>query len=213
MNLQVYEGYLGSGKTLGMSINAKYWQEMSGCTLYSNYGLSGSKPFTSMHDFLDVAKQPSSIICLDEAHVDLDARSFSTNHVKFFTQVSFYLRKLRCSLFITSPLFDNLDTRIRGITNIFVHVSKDKNYFYYPMYDIQSLKYLGTKKIRKENAFAIASQLYDTNALVTPITIPNTKEEYNKFLDELKQCTLDYQEQAVGVARRTTTDARIEVGI
>ena len=51
MNLIMIDGYLGSGKTLGMSLKALQWQQKSGCTLFSNYGLKGSIPFTSFADF------------------------------------------------------------------------------------------------------------------------------------------------------------------
>lgn len=200
MNIVVFEGYLGAGKTLGASILAKYYQEKSGCTLYSNYGLAGSKPFTRMEDFLDVAQQPSSIIVWDECHVDLDSRSFSSNHVKFLTQIAFYLRKMRCTLIITSPMFENLDSRIRGITNILVQVQKGKEYFYYPFYDIQSGKYLKTKKIKKEDAFRIASDIFPTYAMVTPIEVPSKKEEYESFLHVLKQTSDNFNKTRRGVA-------------
>jgi ATPase family associated with various cellular activities (AAA) len=192
MNVMIFEGYMGAGKTLGASILAKYYQERSGCALYSNYGLVGSKPFKSIEDFLSIAQEPSSILVLDEAHIDLDARSFSTNHVKFFTQLSFYLRKLRCTLIITSPLFENLDSRIRGVTNVLIRVHKDKDYFYYPMYDVQSLKPLKTLKIHKKKAFAIAGNLFSTEAMVTPIYVPDKKGDYFDFLEQLKQTSDEY---------------------
>ncbi len=126
MNVMVFEGFLGSGKTFGMSLFAKYYQEKMTvhCTVITV--LIGSKPFVNLDTFHDIAKEESSILNLDEGHIDLDARSFSSNSVKFFSQLSYYLRKLRCTLFITAPSFDDLDSRIRGITNVLVRVSNDK---------------------------------------------------------------------------------------
>lgn len=186
MNFMVLEGFLGAGKTLGASILAKYYQERSGCALYSNFGLKGSKPFTSLEDFKEIAKEKSSILILDEAHVDLDSRSFSSNHVKFFTQVSYYLRKLRCTLIMTSPSFTDLDSRIRGITNIYIRVNKDSKSFHYKMYDEQSKRYLKTMRINQKDAFAVAHQIFDTYSMVTPIEVPAKKEDFTVFLNELK---------------------------
>lgn len=192
MNFFVFEGFLGAGKTLGASIYAKLYQERSGCTLYSNYGLIGSKPFTSLSDFKDIAVQDSSILVLDEAHIDLDARSFSTNHVKYFTQLSYYLRKLRCTLILTSPSFADLDSRIRRITNVLSFVTNDSRNFYYELYDIQSNKYLRTMQIKKEDAFRVADQIFDTTSMVVPVEIPSKKEEFNILLDEIKTLSDNY---------------------
>lgn len=197
MNFIAFTGFLGSGKSLGASIFAQYYREKSGCALYSNCGVIGSKPFTCMDDFKKIALESSSILVLDEAHMDLDARSFSSNHVKFFTQVSYYLRKLRCTLILTTPNFSDLDSRIRGITNILAFVRNDSNYFYYEMYDVQSERYLRTYKIQKSNAFMVANKLYDTYSMVTPISIPSSKNDFTDFLEELKVLSENYYKNAV----------------
>lgn len=186
MNFMVFQGYLGSGKTLGASIFSKYYVERSGCALYSNYGLKDSKPFTSLLDFKEIAKERSSILVLDEAHMDLDARSFSSNHVKFFTQLSYYLRKLRCTLIMTSPSFSDLDSRIRGITNILVFVEKNSVNFNYELWDVQSGKYLKTMRINQQDAFSISNQIFDTSGMVTPVEVPNKRDDFTDFLEELK---------------------------
>lgn len=191
MNVVVFEGALGTGKTNGAVVFANYLKACSPkISLYSNFGMKDSKPFTSLYDFLDIADNFSSVVVLDESHVDLDSRDFSTNHVKFFSKTSFYLRKARCTLIMTSPLYENLDTRIRGITNMLCVVRKDKKYFYYDMYDVQSDKFLKTKKIRQQVAFDL--NLYDTNAIVTPVEVPESKEKFNEFLVELKNKTETY---------------------
>lgn len=192
MNFMIFEGFLGAGKTLGASIFAVHYQQKSGCALYSNFGLKGAKPFSSLDDFKEIAKEKSSILVLDEAHMDLDARSFSSNHVKFFTQVSYYLRKLRCTLIMTSPSFSDLDSRIRRITNIYVSVTKDFRNFYYEMHDIQSNKYLRTMQINQQDAFKIANQIFDTAGMVTPIEIPAKKDDFADFLNELKVISETY---------------------
>lgn len=200
-NFIVFDGQLGSGKTLGAVLFANYLKAKSPNTvLYSNFDMTGAKSFTSLEDFYEVAMNPSSIIVLDEAHVDLDSRSFNTNHVKFLTSTSFYLRKIRATLIMTSPLFENLDARIRTITNILVLVSKDKTHFYYEMYDPTNLRHLQTKKVRQQLAFNL--NLYDTNSIVSPLEMPEKKPDFDNFLFELKRLSLDYynNNQATGRA-------------
>lgn len=185
MHVAVFQGYLGAGKTSGMVLFAKYLQAITKQTyLYSNFGVLNSIPFTRLEDFKEVAKNESNLVLLDEAHADLDSRSFSTNHVKFVSQTSFYLRKMNCTLMLTSPLYDSLDSRIRGITNYLFDVSSDKKYFYYEIYDIQSEKHLKSLRIRKD--FAFQFNLFNTNAVVTPLEVPEKREQFNQFLLDLK---------------------------
>lgn len=194
MYVMNFEGIMGNGKTLGMSIMAKYFQEQTGCTIYSNYGLKGSKHFSNFTDFLDVAIQPHSIVCLDEVHNDIDSRDFNTNSVKYFSHIVFYLRKMNCTLMMTTPLFENVESRIRGVTNIVVPVRKDKYYYYYPLYDWQSMKYLKTKKIKKDKAHMVAGQIFDTYAMVEPLEYPASRDDFKKLLKELKDTRRDYLE-------------------
>jgi hypothetical protein len=188
----IIDGYLGAGKTLAMTILASYFKELSGCTLYSNYGIKDSCLFTRFTDLLHVADQESSIICLDEAHSDLDSRNFNTNSVKFFTHLVFYFRKLRTTMMLATPSIDNLDSRVRSICNLYCHVSKNKDYFFYDMYDMQSLKYLKRYKIKRESAYVLAAELYDTYNMVLPVEFPSDRIEFNLFVKLLKETSENY---------------------
>lgn len=199
MNLVAIDGYLGSGKTLGMTILGVYFQMKSGCTLYSNYNVNGSLPFNHYNDFLHVAQQKSSIILLDEAHSDLDARNFNTNAVKFFTHLVFYFRKMRTTMFMATPLFENLDSRVRSICNLYIHVSKTKTHFKYEMYDIQSMRYLRTYKIEIEKAKQIAKMVYSTYNMVTPVEFPADRKEFNDFVHQLKSINDDYHKNPLDI--------------
>jgi hypothetical protein len=186
MNVVIIDGYLGAGKTLGMTILADYFRSLSHCAMYSNYGIRGSKPFSTFDDFLNVATEKSSLICLDEAHTDLDSRSFNTNAVKFFTHMVFYFRKLRTTLFLATPSIDTIDSRVRGICNLYVQVTKDKKYFYYTMYDLQRMKRLKRYKIPQDKAFSLAGTLYDTYNMVLPVEYPADRNSFNELVKKVK---------------------------
>jgi hypothetical protein len=211
MNLVVIDGYLGAGKTLAMTLLSLYFQELSGCALYSNYGVKGSKEFTHYKDFLRIAEEKSTIVCLDEAHTDLDARNFNTNAVKFFTHLIFYLRKLRCTLMLATPSIENLDSRVRAIANLYIQVQKDKKYFRYYFYDMQSGRFLKKYKIKQQDAFVCASMAYDTYNMVLPVTFPEDRKEFHEFLPILKQKSNEYYLQGVqsGADRPPAGDAKL----
>lgn len=192
MQLCIVDGVLGSGKTLAMTLLGLYFQGLSNCSLYSNYGVTGAKSFSSFDDFLSIAKEDHSLLLLDEAHTDLDSRNFSSNSVKFFTHVIFYLRKMRCTLFMATPSIENLDSRVRGIANLYIHVTKNKTHFIYDFYDIQSDRYLKTYKIRQLDAFECATLAYDTYGMVSPVEYPEDKNKFNQFIANLKDVSDNY---------------------
>lgn len=192
MNLIMIDGYLGSGKTLGMSLKALQWQQKSGCTLFSNYGLKGSIPFTSFADFKKVAVQPSSIICLDESHLDISNRDFNTNSVKFFVNMVFFLRKLRCTLMMTSPLFHNIDSKIRDITNIYIHVSKRNSIMTYDYYDVEQQYFIKSEQLDLNKISSYIGDIYDTYEMVIPLEYPKTRDEYIKIFSEVKELNKEY---------------------
>lgn len=215
MNVVIIDGIMGAGKTLGMTLLTTYFSLKSGCTQYSNYGIRGSKPFTHYRDFIDVAMQPSSVIALDESHTDLDSRNFNTNAVKFFTHLVFYFRKMRTTMFLATPIMETLDNRVRSVCNLYCRCSKDQNYFYYDMYDLQANRFLRRYKIKQELAFEIASQLYDTHNIVTPMEFPSDREEFKSLIHDLKE-TIDkyYLDKSVrsvggGLRPQAAADDRI----
>lgn len=191
-NLIMYDGRMGSGKTVGMSIHALNWAKESNCTLFSNYGLTGSLPFTSFADFKKVAVQPSSIICLDESHVDLSNRDFNMNSVKFFVNMVFFLRKLRCTLMMTSPLFENIDSKVRDVTNIYIHVSQKNGYLNYDYYDVEQAKYLKSNRLSLDIVKVIGSSVYDTYEMVTPLDYPKDRAEFLAVMEDVKRLNKEY---------------------
>jgi hypothetical protein len=191
-NLIMFDGRMGAGKTLGMSIKALLYQKQSGCTLFSNYGLAGSIPFTSFEDFKKVAMQPSSIVCLDESHLDISNRDFSLNSVKFFVNMVWFLRKMRCTLMMTSPLFENIDSKVREVTNVYIHVSQSNGYMNYDLYDVEQLRFIRSERLSLAKVSEIAEQIYDTYDMVTPLEYPQKREDYLSIMNEVKRLNKEY---------------------
>lgn len=194
VNLIMYDGRMGSGKTSLMSLEALLYQKESDCTLFSNYGLTGSIPFHSFEDFKKVAIQPSSIICLDESHLDISNRDFNTNSVKFFVNMVFFLRKLRCTLMMTSPLFENIDSKVREVTNVYVHCSKYNGFLNYSYYDVEREILIKRKRISEMKIEEIMPYIYDTYEMVVPLEYPKNRDDYVKIFGDVKELNKKYVE-------------------
>lgn len=187
MYLFVFDGLMGSGKTLAMSLLAFYLQEKHDLIVYSNYSFYGSKEFSSFSDFLDIAKETKPVILLlDEGHIDLDSGDFSTNAAKYFSHVFFYFRKLNCRLFITTPIFSNINTRFRALCSFLVNCSSFSDFFVFNIFDVQRNIFLKQIKIYKEHAFSYVKDIYDTNSIVSPIVFPANKLEFTELLSSIK---------------------------
>lgn len=187
MYLVVFDGLMGSGKTLAMSLLASYLHKKHDLIVYSNYSFYGSKEFSSFSDFLDIAKEEKPVILLlDEGHIDLDSGDFSTNAAKYFSHLFFYFRKLNCRLFITTPIFSNINTRFRALCSILVSCSVYSDFFIFNIYDVQRNIFLKQIKIYKKHAFSYSQSVYDTNSIVSPIVFPANKLEFTELLSSIK---------------------------
>lgn len=193
MYVWVFQGNLGEGKTFGMSVLALYFATRArkagiNVDLYANYGLKGAKPLSSYRDFYNVAQSEASIVLLDEAHVNLDARLFHKGGNIYMTQFFFYLRKLNASLFMATPNIRNLDSRMRLLTNILVDCHKTPGGFIYDIYDYQGARFLRRKFLPKPIADEIfETGMYDTHAIIRAVEFPQNERQFSRFLDKIEE--------------------------
>jgi hypothetical protein len=195
----VFQGNLGEGKTSAMSILAHYYAARArklgiDVQLFANYGLKGARRLMHYSDFYKVAEAESSICLLDEAQTSLDSRLFQKGSNIYLTQFFFYLRKLRASLFMTTPNIRNLDSRIRALCNILVDCHKTPAGFIYYIYDYQGEKLLKRKFLPMYKAQEIWSVgLYDTNQIITSIEFPATERQFKQFLEQIIEINDTYR--------------------
>lgn len=191
MYVWVFQGNLGEGKTSAMSILAWYYKiqaQRAGIhtSLYANYGLKGAHKLQHYSDFYKVAQCDSSICLLDEAQTSLDSRLFQKGNNIYLTQFFFYLRKLRSSLFMTTPNIKNLDSRIRAICNILVDCHRTPAGFQYFIYDYQGERLLRRKFLPMYKAKEIfATGLYDTGQIITSVEFPGNERQFKEFLEKI----------------------------
>ncbi len=202
MYLWVFQGNLGEGKTSAMSILAHYYRSKmrNKIELFSNYGLLGSHELKHYSDFYEVARCHGSIVAIDEAQTSLDSRLFAKGNNIYLTQFMFYLRKLGCSWFLSSPSIANLDSRVRSLTNILVDCHKSPAGFTYHIYDYQAQNYgpfgklLRRKFLPMERAKMIfATGVYDTYKILRSIPFPGNEREFDNFLKHI----IEIHEEAI----------------
>ena len=191
MYVWVLMGNMGAGKSAGAVILSQYFAAHGRAAgldvdLYSNFDMLGGKPLKSYEDFYEVARSPNSIVIMDEAHVNLDARMFHKGGNIYMTQFFFYFRKLHCSLFLCSPHIRNLDARIRNLTNVLVLCEKTRAGFSYIFIDYHSDRLLAKKFLPMATAKKIfRTGVYDTHALIRAIEFPSNERSFDNFLDKV----------------------------
>jgi hypothetical protein len=195
MYIWIFDGTLGAGKTLGMTLFSHYYADRTGATIFSNYG-GGHKQIQDYRFLLDVAKQRSSIIQIDEAQVSFDSRFFARKGQVYMTQLLFYLRKLRATMFLSSPSIDNIDSRVRQITNIYVFCENKRGMFNYTLFDFQSGKQLRKFALPHQKAFDFVSNKFETGTIVEPFEFPTDDTLFKAFLHEIKETNQQYIQES-----------------
>jgi len=170
--LAIFTGSMGQGKTLSMSILAKFLQEKGKMKVYANYGLKGSEKLTN---FEDILKATAGLVCLDEAQMLMDSRMFKYN-IKF-THWLLQTRKKDLIVLGTTQSFDQVDLRARNVCDIIVECRKKNNTIYLQFINWQDKKLLRKYKIRNFQRFY---GVYDTKEIVYPISPDDGNYEKEK---------------------------------
>lgn len=113
-----FMGSLGSGKTLTMSL-LSYCASMLNVDVYANYSTSYAQRIKNLPDLFTLR---SGLLVLDEMQALLDSREFKRN--TNITQWLMLIRKFGLGLYYTSQHIDNVDKRLRLITDYIVWASK-----------------------------------------------------------------------------------------
>jgi hypothetical protein len=188
-----FQGNLGSGKTFGMSVFAHWFKAAAArngieSKLFANYSLVQSQRIMGYKDFYKVAESSASIVCVDEAHINLDSRLFGRGKNVYLTQFLMYMRKLRASFFFASPTIFNLDRRMRNLTNILVDCQKYRGGFHWEVYDYQSQRLIRKlfMPMWKANKI-IRTGIYDTYEMVYSIDFPDSEDGFREFIIKLTE--------------------------
>jgi len=110
-------GRLGIGKTLGLTWHAYQWFK-AGHSIYSNYKLGFEfHPVVGLEDIQDMQTGYAS---LDELWLWLDSRLSPTKRNRAIADILLRSRKRRISIGYTAQAFNQIDKRLRNITDLLV---------------------------------------------------------------------------------------------
>lgn len=193
------EGNLGAGKTLTASIMAHYYRNRvlsagGNIELFSNYGLKDSYDMQHYTDWFKVADAQGSICVWDESQMVFDSRTALKSTQVFATHLLMYVRKMASVQIFISPSINNIDSRIRQLTEVLISVRKIGNRgMSLDYFDFQAQQF-GNRGKFLHSRFIPASKLkkifklnlYDTFTMIKGFPLPNTERDADKFFKELE---------------------------
>lgn len=200
-----FEGQLGAGKTLGMTVFTWYFSLAAGTNVLSNLPLRQEafarhrlkNPdfwlgyLAEYADFVDLAKRGGGIVAWDELHQSMDSRTWQRKTQIYWTEFAMYLRKINAPMFFTSQSVTNqVDVRIRQIVDGIVVCSRSSGQFTYRLFDAISGQHRKTWRFPRffiQRFFSV----FDSYRIVRPVRFPTTDRAYVDFLDKLQAAIED----------------------
>lgn len=113
-------GWKGSGKTTALTLFA-FLESIEGCrkNLFSNYKLEFTFKWLNGTDMIDLSsKLDDSAVFIDELHEYADSRNSGTLQNKRVSDFFLQSRHTRSNVYYTTQYKDQIDKRIRRITDI-----------------------------------------------------------------------------------------------
>lgn len=197
-------GSLGSGKTLNMVRWAYHFSKAGGGSpIYANFDIQPEKfkiqkemnpdfeikRIKTMDDFMYMAEKGGGILLLDEAYKHIDARLSMDKKNVFLSQFFMYLRKIGVTTFFSVQTQKMLDTRIREIIQVICVCNRDNEVFETTVIDYQNQVVSGIETARLKDVKSFFS-CYDTNEFVSDFYFPSKKEEFDQFMYDMEERTM-----------------------
>lgn len=193
-------GNLGSGKTTTGSMMSWMYKnkiEARGGTvqLFSNYDLAGAERMKEEKDWFRVADAHGSICVWDEAHRSFDSRKSLKFENTLATDILTFARKMASIQIFVTPSIKRLDTRIREMLEILIHVrpmgGKGMRLDYYDFQadsfgslgQMINSRFLSGAKVKQIHSL----NLFDSHSFVSGFPLPKTERAAEKFMVELEK--------------------------
>lgn len=193
-------GNLGAGKTTIASVMAWRYKNAvesrgGNLELFANYDLFGASRLKKAEDWFSVAEAHGSVCVWDESHRTFDSRRFSKFENILATEIMTFARKMASIQIFVTPSVKRLDTRIREIIEVLIHVRKLGNQgIRFDYYDFQADSYgpngqfihsrfLPSWKVKQIHSL----NLFDTHSFVSGFPLPNNERQAEKFMSELER--------------------------
>lgn len=131
--LTVFFGNVGSGKTLFLTILAKYSKKH----IVSNYWLKFKYETLDFDKFIRQGYE-DCLILMDEAYNYLESRISNSLDNRLSSYIVFQSRKRLVDICITVQLISTIDLRYRSLVNYYIECQKIDDFFVYTIYDVDN---------------------------------------------------------------------------
>lgn len=193
-------GNLGAGKTTVASMMSWLYKNKiesrgGSVQLFSNYDLAGAERMKVAEDWFKVAAAHGSVCVWDEAHRSFDSRKSLKFENTLATDIMTFARKMASIQIFVTPSIKRLDTRIREMLEILIHVRPVGNKgIKLDYYDFQAdafgstgqflhSRFLGGGKVSQIHKL----DLFDTHSFVNGFPLPKNERAAEKFMVELEK--------------------------
>ncbi|KAF6614224.1 ATP-binding protein [Paenibacillus sp. EKM102P] len=193
-------GNLGAGKTttasmMGWLYKNKIEKRGGHVQLFANYDLYGAERMKVANDWFKVAEAHGSICVWDEAHRSFDSRKSLRFENTLATDLLTFVRKMASIQIFATPSINRLDTRIRDMLEVLIHVRPMGNKgVVLDYYDFQAdsfgpkgqflhSRHLGSGKLQQIHKLS----LFDTHSFVGGFPLPKTEREADVFMEQLEK--------------------------
>lgn len=188
-------GPFGNGKTTTAVIKAHQWAALSGSKVFANFPLRGAYLFDHYTDWYRVADVHGSVVVFDESQTDFDSRKWGQEKNITLTQIFNYVRKMNCIFMFILPSYSNIDTRIRGNTELLINCHKTPGgTIINHVYDYQDKAHGEWGRLLNKWVLPKTSQrkvygadLFDSNSMVRSFPMPNGEKQTKEFFEELNK--------------------------
>ncbi|MFK4475780.1 5-methylcytosine-specific restriction endonuclease McrBC regulatory subunit McrC [Paenibacillus sp. RC73] len=193
-------GNLGAGKTTAASMMAwlyknKIEQKRGKVQLFANYDLQGAERMKVPADWFKVAEAHGSICVWDEAHRSFDSRKSLKFENTLATDILTFARKMASIQIFATPSINRLDTRIREMLEVLIHVRPMGNKgIILDYYDFQADsfgpkgQFLHSRSLSSAKVKQIHSlNLFDSHSFVGGFPLPKTEREADTFMSKLEK--------------------------
>lgn len=166
-------GDIGGGKTASM-IRDVYIKYLQGRKIYSNIKLNFDYEPITIEDLIAMSEGKidinEAVIVLDELHIYMDSRTSASKRNRIISYFGLQTRKMDVDLYYTTQYINQVDLRIRNLTNCLVECyTTDSPYEKDVKYTLNIINYRKINKVvTKKSIFKTNNvySLYDTKEVV-----------------------------------------------
>ena len=167
-------GDVGSGKTASMINEAYYLHVTTGKKVISNLHLNFDHEYITLEDFLTMVDNKEGlqdcILLLDELHIWMDSRTSMSKRNRAVSYFGLQTRKVSVDLFYTTQYINQVDLRIRNLTNVLIECYTSKSKVNNENYTLNVIHVRRTNKTSTlKHIFKTSNvyNLYDTNEIIS----------------------------------------------